>query len=236
MQNPAAKVLAAAVSILLVSATQAQTVTVRIGHVAPMTGGIAHLVKDNEAGARLAISDLNKGNLKIGGKAVKFELLSEDDGAYPKQGTAAAQKLVDAKVAGVIGHLNSGTTIPASKIYSDAGIPQISPSATNPKYTLQGYKTAFRVVANDARLGGTLGRYAVNDLKGKTVAIIDDARPMGKGLQMNLKRASKPLVARLLAASTPPIRPLISWPSSPQLKARSPTCSFTAAWMQWPAP
>ena len=75
MQNPAAKVLAAAVSILLVSATQAQTVTVRIGHVAPMTGGIAHLGKDNEAGARLAISDLNKGNLKIGGKAVKFELL-----------------------------------------------------------------------------------------------------------------------------------------------------------------
>jgi branched-chain amino acid transport system substrate-binding protein len=191
MQTPAAKVLAAAISILLVSATQAQTVTVRIGHVAPMTGGIAHLGKDNEAGARLAISDLNKGNLRIGGKAVKFELLSEDDGADPKQGTAAAQKLVDAKVAGVIGHLNSGTTIPASKIYSDAGIPQISPSATNPKYTLQGYKTAFRVVANDARLGGTLGRYAVNDLKGKTVAIIDDRTAYGQGVADEFEKGVK---------------------------------------------
>ena len=79
-----------------------------------MTGGIAHLGKDNENGAKLAIADLNKAGLTIGGQKVKFELLSEDDAADPKQGTAAAQKLVDAKVAGVIGHLNSGTTIPAS--------------------------------------------------------------------------------------------------------------------------
>ena len=176
------KPIALAVAALFSCAAHAQTVTVKIGHVAPMTGGIAHLGKDNEAGAKLAIADLNKSNIKIGGKAVKFELLSEDDGADPKQGTAAAQKLVDAKVAGVVGHLNSGTTIPASKIYSDAGIPQISPSATNPKYTLQGFKTAFRVVANDSQLGGTLGRYAINDLKGKTVAIIDDRTAYGQGV------------------------------------------------------
>ncbi|MGA1092785.1 MAG: branched-chain amino acid ABC transporter substrate-binding protein, partial [Burkholderiaceae bacterium] len=129
------------------TAVLGQTV-VRIGHVAPMTGGIAHLGKDNENGAKLAVADLNKAGLTIGGQKVKFELLSEDDAADPKQGTSAAQKLVDAKVAGVIGHLNSGTTIPASTIYNKAGIPQISPSATNPRYTLQGYKTAFRVVAN----------------------------------------------------------------------------------------
>ena len=118
----------------------AQTV-IKIGHVGPTTGGIAHLGKDNEAGAKLAIEDLNAKKLKIGGKEVTFELVAEDDAGDPKQGTSAAQKLVDAKVAGVIGHLNSGTTIPASKIYKDAGIPQISPSATNPKYTQQGFKT-----------------------------------------------------------------------------------------------
>ncbi len=163
------------------SAVWAQTV-VRIGHVAPMTGGIAHLGKDNENGAKLAIADLNKAGLTIGGQKVRFELLSEDDAADPKQGTAAAQKLVDAKVAGVIGHLNSGTTIPASTLYNRAGIPQISPSSTNPRYTLQGYNTAFRVVANDGQLGGTLGRYAVNELKGKSIAIIDDRTAYGQGV------------------------------------------------------
>ena len=163
----------------------AQTV-VKIGHVGPMTGAIAHLGKDNELGAKLAIEDLNAKGLKLGGQAVKFELLSEDDGADPKQGTAAATKLVDAKVNGVIGHLNSGTTIPASKIYHDAGIPQISPSATNPKYTLQGFKSAFRVVAHDGQLGGTLGRYAVKDLKSKNIAMTGP--PTARAWPMNSRR------------------------------------------------
>ncbi len=168
----------------------AQTV-VRIGHVAPLTGAIAHLGKDNENGARMAIEELNAKKLKIGGKEVRFELLSEDDAADPKQGTAAAQKLVDAEVAGVIGHLNSGTTIPASRIYYDAGIPQISPSATNPKYTRQGYDTAFRVVANDGQLGGTLGRYAVNELKVKSIAVIDDRTAYGQGVADEFAKAAK---------------------------------------------
>jgi len=182
-----------AVSAALASATgfvHAQTV-IKIGHVAPLTGNQAHLGKDNENGARLAIEDLNEKKIKIGGQEVKFELLPEDDGADPKQGTAVAQKLVDAKVAGVIGHLNSGTTIPASKIYFEAGIPQISPSATNPKYTMQGYKTAFRVVANDGQLGGTLGRYAVKDLKGKAIAIIDDRTAYGQGVADEFEKAVK---------------------------------------------
>ena len=172
------------------SAVSAQTV-VKIGHVGPMTGGIAHLGKDNEFGAKLAIEELNAKKIKIGGQEVKFELLSEDDAADPKQGTAAAQKLVDAKVNGIIGHLNSGTTIPASKIYFDAGIPQISPSATNPKYTLQGYKTAFRVVANDGQLGGALGRFAVKELKGKSIAIIDDRTAYGQGVADEFEKAVK---------------------------------------------
>jgi branched-chain amino acid transport system substrate-binding protein len=109
---------------------------VKIGHVGPTSGGIAHLGKDNEMGARMAIDELNAKGVMIGGQKAKFELLAEDDAGDPKQGTAVAQKLVDSKVNGVIGHLNSGTTIPASKIYSDAGIAQISPSATI-KYTRQ---------------------------------------------------------------------------------------------------
>lgn len=163
---------------------------VKIGHVGPLSGAIAHLGKDNENGARLAIEELNAKGVKIGGKAVKFELVAEDDAADPKQGTAAAQKLVDSKVNGVIGHLNSGTTIPASKIYSDAGIPQISPSATNPKYTRNGFKTAFRVVADDVHLGGTLGRYAVNTLKGKSIAVIDDRTAYGQGVADEFKKAA----------------------------------------------
>src|SRR3990167_2964783 len=131
----------AAAALLTAGAASAQDMVVKIGHVGPTSGGIAHLGKDNEMGARMAIDELNAKGVTIGGKKAKFELLAEDDAGDPKQGTAVAQKLVDSKVNGVIGHLNSGTTIPASKIYSDAGIAQISPSATNPKYTRQGFKT-----------------------------------------------------------------------------------------------
>ncbi len=155
---------------------------IKIGHVGPTSGAIAHLGKDNEYGARLAVEELNAKGVMIGGKKVTFELIAEDDAGDPKQGTAAAQKLVDSKVNGVIGHLNSGTTIPASKIYSDAGIPQVSPSATNPKYTRQGFKTTFRVVADDVHLGGTLGKYAITELKGKSIAVIDDRTAYGQGV------------------------------------------------------
>jgi len=176
----------------------AQQTVVRIGHVAPLTGAIAHLGKDNEMGARLAIEDLNAKKLKIGGREVRWELVAEDDAADPKQGTAAAQKLVDARVNGVVGHLNSGTTIPASKLYHDAGIPQISPSATNPRYTQQGFKTAFRVVAHDGQLGGTLGRYAVKELKVKNIAIIDDRTAYGQGVADEFMKAAKEAGANIV--------------------------------------
>ncbi len=185
------KLTAVATLAVISSVAMAQDQVVKIGHVGPVSGAIAHLGKDNEWGARLAIEELNAKGVSINGKKVKLELVAEDDAADPKQGTAAAQKLVDAKVSGVIGHLNSGTTIPASKIYSDAGIPQISPSSTNPKYTRQGYKTAFRVVADDVHLGGTLGRYAVNELKGKTIAVIDDRTAYGQGVAEEFEKAVK---------------------------------------------
>ena len=186
-----------AVLCLMAGAAFAQEV-VKIGHVAPLSGAIAHLGKDNENGARMAIDELNAKGVKIGGKAVKLELVAEDDAADPKQGTAAAQKLVDSKVSGVIGHLNSGTSIPASKIYSDAGIPQISPSATNPKFTRSGYKTTFRVVADDVHLGGTLGRYAVNTVKGKSIAVIDDRTAYGQGVAEEFEKAVKAAGGKLV--------------------------------------
>jgi branched-chain amino acid transport system substrate-binding protein len=183
--------IVAATVFAFAGAASAQDMVVKIGHVAPTSGGIAHLGKDNENGARMAIDELNAKGVMIGGKKAKFELLAEDDAGDPKQGTAVANKLVDAKVNGVIGHLNSGTSIPASKIYSDAGIPQISPSATNPKYTRQGFKTTFRVVADDVHLGGTLGRYAVKELKGKSIVVIDDRTAYGQGVAEEFAKAVK---------------------------------------------
>jgi branched-chain amino acid transport system substrate-binding protein len=175
------RLICVAVATLGTTALHAQTV-VKIGHVGPTSGSIAHLGKDNENGARLAVEELNAKGVVIGGRKVKLELLVEDDAGDPKQGTAAAQKLVDSGVRGVVGHLNSGTSIPASRIYSDAGIPQVSPSATNPKFTRQGFKTTFRLVADDVHLGGTLGRYAVQSLKGKSIAVIDDRTAYGQGV------------------------------------------------------
>jgi branched-chain amino acid transport system substrate-binding protein len=172
---------------------------IKIGHVGPTSGAIAHLGKDNENGARMAIEELNAAGVMIGGKKVTFELLAEDDAADPKQGTAVAQKLVDAKVSGVVGHLNSGTTIPASKIYSDAGLPQVSPSATNPKYTRQGFKTTFRMVADDTQLGGTLGKYAVATLKGKSIAVIDDRTAYGQGVAEEFAKAVEAAGGKIVA-------------------------------------
>ena len=169
----------------------AQDTVVRIGHVAPMSGSQAHYGKDNENGARMAIEDLNTQNIVIGGKKLRFELVAEDDAADPKQGTAVAQKLCDAKVAGVVGHLNSGTTIPASKVYNDCGIPMVTGAATNPNLTKPGYKTTFRIIANDNALGAGLAFYAADALKLKKVAIIDDRTAYGQGVSEVFKKTAQ---------------------------------------------
>ncbi|WP_460904067.1 branched-chain amino acid ABC transporter substrate-binding protein [Paraburkholderia jirisanensis] len=167
--------------------------TVKIGHVAPLTGEIAHLGKDNENGARLAIEEINAKGLTIGGQKITLQLDSQDDAADPRTATQVAQKLVDDKVVAVVGHLNSGTSIPASKIYSDAGIVQISPAASNPAYTLQGYKTTYRVVATDAQQGPALANYAAKSLKVKKVAIVDDSTAYGQGLAGEFEKTAKAL-------------------------------------------
>jgi branched-chain amino acid transport system substrate-binding protein len=168
----------------------AQEMVVKIGHVGPTSGQIAHLGKDNENGAKLAIEEANAKGITVDGKKVKFELLTEDDAADGKQATQVAQKLMDAKVVGVVGHLNSGTSIPASAIYNTAGVAQISPSATNPKLTNQGFKGVFRMVANDVAQGTAIGNYAAAKL-GKKIAIIDDKTAYGVGLADETEKAVK---------------------------------------------
>jgi branched-chain amino acid transport system substrate-binding protein len=172
---------AIALAFIATGAAHAEDI-IKIGHVAATSGAIAHLGKDNENGARMAVEELNAKGVVIAGKKYKVVLVPEDDAADPKQATAAAQKLVDAKVLGVIGHETSGTAIPASRIYYDAGIPQISPSASNPQYTRQRYNTTFRNVANDEQLGAALARYAVQTMQVKRIAVVDDRTAYGKGL------------------------------------------------------
>jgi branched-chain amino acid transport system substrate-binding protein len=176
------KITVAAAIAVAAGVALAQEMVVKIGHVAPMSGGQAHYGKDNENGVRMAIEDLNAQKIKIGGKTIKFEIAAEDDAADPKQGTAVAQKLCDAKVAGVVGHLNSGTTIPASKIYNDCGIPHITGAATNPNLTKPGYKTTYRIIANDNALGAGLAFYAADNMKLKRIAVIDDRTAYGQGV------------------------------------------------------
>lgn len=183
------KAAVVAMAALAAASANAEPLRVRIGAVAPTSGGIAYIGQANQNGARLAIDELNRRGVTIGGRTARFELLAEDDAADPKQGMAVAQKLVDARVHGVVGHQNSGTAMPASRLYSEAGIPQVSPSVTNPQYTRQGFRTTFRLVADDRQLGRMLGDYAVRELKGRTFATIDDRTAYGQGLAQEFSQA-----------------------------------------------
>ena len=180
------------------NAPQDQTV-VRIGSASPLTGPQAHIGTDIRNGVQLAIEDANAAGVEIGGKKVRFELLAEDDEANPTKATTVAQKLVDSKVVAVVGHFNSGASIPASKIYSDAGIPQISPGSTNPKYTEQGFKTTFRVVTHDNQQGPTIARFSLNNLKAKSIAVIDDSTAYGQGLADAFEKTAKAGGAEIVA-------------------------------------
>ncbi|MGV2292015.1 branched-chain amino acid ABC transporter substrate-binding protein [Trinickia sp. YCB016] len=183
----------AALALFAVCNVASADTVVKIGHVAPLTGGSAQQGKDNENGARLAIEEINAKGLVINGQKVTLELDPQDDAGDPRTATQVAQKLVDDKVAAVVGHETSGTSIPASKIYSDAGIVQISPSATNPTYTLQGFKTTYRVVATDAQQGPALANYAAKVMKVKTVAVVDDSTSYGQGLANEFEKNAKAL-------------------------------------------
>ncbi|WP_175777851.1 branched-chain amino acid ABC transporter substrate-binding protein [Burkholderia anthina] len=172
------------------SAHAADAQTVRLGLAAPMTGAQAQYGKDFQSGVQLAIDDFNATKPKIDGKETKFVLESLDDQADPKTGTVVAQKLVDDGIKGMLGHFNSGVTIPASAIYSRAGIPQIS-TATAPAYTRQGFKTTFRMMTSDTQQGSVMGKYVVDTLHAKRIAIIDDRTAYGQGLAEQFETAAK---------------------------------------------
>jgi branched-chain amino acid transport system substrate-binding protein len=167
---------------LAIGTAYAQDMTVLIGSAAPVSGPQASQGQDNINGALMAIRDLNKMNISIGGKKVLWKIDAQDDQADPKQATMVAQKFIDEKVNGVVGHLNSGCTYPASRIYNNAGIPDITPSSTDPKIAKQGFKTFFRIIANDNAIGAGLANYAKKELKVKTVAVIDDRTAYGQGV------------------------------------------------------
>ncbi|CAB3767722.1 branched-chain amino acid ABC transporter substrate-binding protein [Paraburkholderia humisilvae] len=169
----------------------ADDLTVKIGFAAPLTGANAGYGKDLQNGVRLAIDEANAQKIKIGNQVAHFVLVSEDDQADPRVGVQAAQKLADANVAVVVGHFNSGTTIPASQVYESAGIPMIDPAATNPIITNRGFANTFMVISTDAQNAGNAGTYAVQVTKAKRIAIIDDRTAFGQGEADEFEKAVK---------------------------------------------
>lgn len=155
---------------------------VRIAHGGPVSGPIAALGKDEENGVRMAIDELNARKLQLGGRVVHWKLEAGDDAGDPGQAAALARRFCDKRVAAVVGHLQSGTTLPAAKIYNECSIPNITPAATNPAITEAGYDDSFRVIANDRAMVDALLDYAVKHQGVKRVAIIDDRTAYGQGI------------------------------------------------------
>jgi branched-chain amino acid transport system substrate-binding protein len=185
--------LAAAMTLagLFAGTAVAQTAEdVKVGYAGPLTGAQAHYGKDMQDGITLAVEDFNATKPVIGGKPVRIVLESADDQADPRTGTTVAQRLVDDGIKGMLGHFNSGTTIPASRIYANAGIPEIA-MATAPEYTTQGFKTAFRMMTSDTQQGSVAGEFAVKNLKVKKIAIVDDRTAYGQGLADQFEKAAK---------------------------------------------
>ena len=176
------KTLALAAILLATGTTAlAQDQVVRIGVSGPLSGSNAFAGKDDENGVRLAVEELNAQKLRVGGKTLKFELLSEDDQGDPKAGVSVAQKFADAGVKFVLGPYNSGVAIPASRVYHAAGI-LMSTVGTSPKITQARYPNVFRIVASDAQVGASMASYAARELKIKTVGVIDDRTAFGQGI------------------------------------------------------
>jgi len=155
----------------------------KIGFIGILSGQYTSYGVDEQRGAQLALDAVNAaGGITVGGTTYTLQLDSQDDAADPTKGAQGATKLVDDKVVAVIGGTFSGATIAESKIFSDNGITQISPSATNPKYTSQGFKTAFRVVGRDDQQGPADADFIVKTLGCKNVGVMDDKSAYGQGL------------------------------------------------------
>ncbi|GJH21612.1 branched-chain amino acid ABC transporter substrate-binding protein [Caballeronia novacaledonica] len=176
---------------MLCNVAQAQQV-VKIGVAGPLTGSAAQSGKDDERGVRLAIDELNAKGFTIAGKPVKFELISMDDQGDPKVGVNVAQKLVDDGVSAVIGHYNSGVSIPAARIYNDAHVVMMTGASSNPDLTHLGYPYVFRLATNDNVMGGRMAVYASKVLGAQRAAVIDDRTAYGTGVaDVFIKTAQK---------------------------------------------
>ncbi|UHL66171.1 branched-chain amino acid ABC transporter substrate-binding protein [Paralcaligenes sp. KSB-10] len=176
----------------------ADTEVVKLGFAAPLTGPQSHYGEDMENGLTLALEEANKQGIKLDGKTAQFELVKRDDQADPRTAVQVAQQIVDEGVQGILGHFNSGTTIPASSVYHDAGLPQIA-MATSPEYTAQGYNTTFRMMTSDTQQGAADGEYIVKDLGAKTVALIDDRTAYGQGLADQVAKAVEAAGGKVIA-------------------------------------
>ncbi|KPK07993.1 MAG: ABC transporter [Betaproteobacteria bacterium SG8_39] len=174
--------LAAAAMAGCASAAWADIVIATAG---PMTGQYASFGEQMRRGAELAVADLNA---KGGVMGQKLVLKIGDDACDPKQAVAVANKFVSEKVVFVAGHFCSGSSIPASKVYTEEGILQISPASTNPKLTEEGGPNVFRVCGRDDQQGTVAGNYLADKFKGKKVAIIHDKTAYGKGLADETKK------------------------------------------------
>ena len=182
--------LAGAIALALSGSAYAQEQVVKIGHSGPLSGANAFAGKDNENGVRLAVEELNAKKIVVGGKTLKFELLSEDDQCDPKAGVNVAQKFVDSGVKYVMGPYCSGVAIPASRVYSEAGL-MLSTVGSNPKVTQGGYKNLYRIIASDSQVGASMATYAAKVLKVKTVGVIDDRTAFGQGVAEEFAKVAK---------------------------------------------
>ena len=177
-----ALIAAAALTVVGIGSASAD---IKISTVGPMTGQYASFGEQMQRGAEMAVNDINAAGGVLG---QKVQLIVEDDACDPKQAVAAANKLVSEGVAFVAGHFCSGSSIPASQVYEEENILQISPASTNPKLTEEGGPNVYRVCGRDDQQGIVAGQFLANTYKGKKVAILHDKTAYGKGLADKTKK------------------------------------------------
>ena len=169
-------------ALALAGAAQAE---VHVATVGPMTGSYAAIGTQMKAGAEQAVADINKAG-GVNGQMLVLEI--GDDACDPKQAVSVANQMASKKVAVVAGHYCSGSSIPASKVYGEEGVLQISPASTNPRYTDEGGWNTFRVCGRDDQQGAIAGKFLATTFKGKKIAILHDNSAYGKGLADETKK------------------------------------------------
>ncbi|MDX6766503.1 MAG: branched-chain amino acid ABC transporter substrate-binding protein [Candidatus Methylacidiphilales bacterium] len=164
--------------------------TLKIGLAGVQTGSDGQIGTTMFYGSQIAIDEWNEKGGLLGKKIVA---VSRDDEGKPNQAVAVAQELVSEGVAAVIGHFNSGCTIPASEIYQQNGILQITPGSTNPTVTERGFRSLFRIVGRDDQQGVVAARYARDTLKAGTIAVLHNKTAYGQGLAEEVKKTFEAL-------------------------------------------